>query len=257
VSAIYVDQLKPWEETTDDRKRLVANIVALGASNEERSLAERRLVRVGEGEVCHIVERLGENAHRYAKLEGCARFASHEVSQEELANWKVLCVRLHKLIGLSLTLRLRPLDMLHAFCVLWEVARQGRIDWCIVHGYDVGAAVWVPESHGHDCLCSHRVSYERRILQLVLLEEGFYVFGECGVVVDLIVRGFAVVSCIDGIYGPLEDARKCTGSVVLVTIQKKGLRGESYFPTPWLFLLLPNNPCTITIGSPSALPESS
>jgi hypothetical protein len=101
------------------------------------------------------------------------------------------------------------------------------------------------------------VSYERRILQLVLLEEGFYVFGECGVVVDLIVRGFAVVSCIDGIYGPLEDARKCTGSVVLVTIQKKGLRGESYFPTPWLFLLLPNNPCTITIGSPSALPESS
>jgi len=106
VSAIYVDQLKPWEETTDDRKRLVANIVALGASNEERSLAERRLVRVGEGEVCHIVKRLGENAHRYAKLERCARFASHEVSQQELANWKVLCVRLHKLIGLSLTLRL-------------------------------------------------------------------------------------------------------------------------------------------------------
>ena len=65
------------------------------------------------------------------------------------------------------------------------------------------------------------MSYERRILQLVLLEEGFYVFGECGVVVNLIVRGFAVVSCIDGIYGPLEDARKCTGSVVLVTIQKE------------------------------------
>ena len=64
------------------------------------------------------------------------------------------------------------------------------------------------------------MSYERRILQLVLLEERFYVFGERGVVVDLIVRGFAVVSCIDGIYGPLEDARKCTGSVVLVTIQK-------------------------------------
>lgn len=32
---------------------------------------------------------------------------------------------------------------------------------------------------------------------------------------------------------------------------------SSYFPTLWLFLLLPNRPWIITIGSPLALPESS
>jgi hypothetical protein len=63
------------------------------------------------------------------------------------------------------------------------------------------------------------VSYECRILQLVLLEEGLYVFGESGVVVDLIVGGFAVVSRVDGIYRPLEDACECTRNTVLVETQ--------------------------------------
>ena len=54
------------------------------------------------------------------------------------------------------------------------------------------------------------MAYKCRILQLVLLEEGFYVFGEGGVVVDLIVGGFAVVSRVDGVYGTLEDA--CEGA---------------------------------------------
>jgi hypothetical protein len=48
----------------------------------------------------------------------------------------------------------------------------------------------------------------------VLLEESLYIFGERGVVVDFIVRRFAVISRIDGVYGTLEDARKCTGNTM-------------------------------------------
>jgi hypothetical protein len=47
------------------------------------------------------------------------------------------------------------------------------------------------------------VSYKRGILELVLLKKGFYVFSERSVVVDFIVRRFAVVSCVDGVYGTL------------------------------------------------------
>jgi len=63
------------------------------------------------------------------------------------------------------------------------------------------------------------VAYECRILQLVLLEKGFYVFCEGGVVVDLIVGGFAVVSRVDGVYGTLEDACECTRDIMSVPIQ--------------------------------------
>ena len=81
MATVYVHQFKPWEESTNDRQCLVAYVVALGASDEESSLAERGLIGVGEGEVGHVVERLGEDAHRYAKLERRAWLTPHQVRQ--------------------------------------------------------------------------------------------------------------------------------------------------------------------------------
>ena len=101
------------------------------------------------------------------------------------------------------------------------------------------------------------MAYECSILQLVLLEEGFCVFCEGGVVVDLIVGGFAMISRVDGVYGTLEDACECARISCQSQSSYDNSREIPYFPTPWLFLLLPNKPCTITIGSPFALPESS
>lgn len=42
----------------------------------------------------------------------------------------------------------------------------------------------------------------------MLLEEGFDIFGERDIVVDLMVRRITVVSCVDGVYGAGEVARK-------------------------------------------------
>jgi hypothetical protein len=61
----------------------------------------------------------------------------------------------------------------------------------------------------------------------VLLEESLYVFGEGGVVVDFIVRGFAVVSRVDGVYRTLEGACDCTGSIMSVRITKQYSREVS------------------------------
>ena len=58
---------------------------------------------------------------------------------------------------------------------------------------------------------------ECRILQLVLFEERLYVFSERGVRVDFDVGRFAVVSRVDGVYGPFENARERTGED-LVTV---------------------------------------
>ena len=90
----------------------------------------------------------------------------------------------------------------------------------------------------------------------MLLEKGFYVFGEGGVVVDFVVGRFAVVARVDCVDGAFEDARKGTRDG-LVILSCDELCDISYFPTLWLFLLLPNRPWIITIGSPLALPASS
>lgn len=58
---------------------------------------------------------------------------------------------------------------------------------------------------------------ERGIFQVVLLEESFYIFGKGYIVMGLIVWRVAVISCVNGIYGTGELARKDTGRI-LVTL---------------------------------------
>ena len=55
------------------------------------------------------------------------------------------------------------------------------------------------------------MSYECRVFQVVLLEESLHVICDRIIVVSLVVRRFAVVSRVDGIYWPAEDARESTG----------------------------------------------
>jgi hypothetical protein len=54
------------------------------------------------------------------------------------------------------------------------------------------------------------VSDKRGVLEVVLLQESFDVFGKSGVVVCLIVRRVTVVARVDGIDGAAEDAREGT-----------------------------------------------
>lgn len=77
------------------------------------------------------------------------------------------------------------------------------------------------------------------ILEVVLLEEGFDIFGESDVVVCLVVGRIAVVSCINCVDGAGEFARKDTGSSARV---RHCITGVTYLLTLWLFLLLPNRP---------------
>jgi hypothetical protein len=63
------------------------------------------------------------------------------------------------------------------------------------------------------------VSNERRILQLVLFEKGFYIFGERSVRVYTVMWRVAVISGVDCVDGSFEDARKCTNKYELVISQ--------------------------------------
>lgn len=47
---------------------------------------------------------------------------------------------------------------------------------------------------------------ETCFVEAVMLEEQLEVFGESSVIMDGVVRGVAVVPCIDGIDGPLQVA---------------------------------------------------
>jgi hypothetical protein len=73
----------------------------------------------------------------------------------------------------------------------------------------------------------------------MLLKKGFYVFSECSVVVSFIMRRFAVVSCVDGVYGTLEDARKCTGSAVSVKFQPRFSKERSILSNTLVIPLAP------------------
>ena len=86
----------------------------------------------------------------------------------------------------------------------------------------------------------------------MLLEEGFDIFSKGYIVVCLVVWGIAVVSCINGIYGTGELARKDTGGMLVPVRAHSNF--ETHLLTLWLFLLLPKRPCIITIGSPFACP---
>lgn len=46
---------------------------------------------------------------------------------------------------------------------------------------------------------------ESCIFEVVLLQKGFNVVGEGGVVVDFVVRGVAMVARVDSIYGTVES----------------------------------------------------
>jgi hypothetical protein len=73
---------------------------------------------------------------------------------------------------------------------------------------------------------------------------------------DFVVGRFAVVPCVNGVYGSFEVARKYTIKIISIYALRDDL-WLLYLATLWLFLLLPNKPCMITMGSPLALPESS
>jgi hypothetical protein len=97
---------------------------------------------------------------------------------------------------------------------------------------------------------------ECRILEIVLLQECLYIIRQCSVVVDFVVGRLAVVSRVDGVYGSFKVARKHTMGIISIYALREVV-WLSYLATLWLFLLLPNKPCIITMGSPLALPESS
>ena len=63
-----------------------------------------------------------------------------------------------------------------------------------------------------------------RVFEIVLLEEGFDIFGKGDIVVCLIVRRVAVVSCVNCVDWPREFAREDTGlSVRVCVIHVRGL----------------------------------
>jgi hypothetical protein len=207
---VDICKLKAWEEPPNDRDRLITNIVTLGAPNKQRALLKANFLRVVEGEIRHGIETPAQRVDGDAPRQRLARLCAHEVGQQELAHGKLLRIGLHELVGVLLGLGLGLGDALHALGVLGEVARQRRVDGRVVDRDDVGAAVRVAQRHSHDRLCAHRVPDERGVLEVVLREEGFDVFGEGRVVVRLVVRRVAVVARVDGVDGAAEEARKGT-----------------------------------------------
>jgi hypothetical protein len=68
VPGLDVDELEAREEAAYGGQHLVRDVLALRAANEERRLLEPRLVRVTEGEVAQVVERLGQDVQWYGEL---------------------------------------------------------------------------------------------------------------------------------------------------------------------------------------------
>lgn len=101
---------------------------------------------------------------------------------------------------------------------------------------------------------------QRRIFQIVFLEECEDIVGEDSVVVRLVLGGIAVVSEVEGVDGTREGARKgaegCV-SVSRVCDQNVEGRDEPYLLTLRLFFLLPKRPWSMMIGSPLDFPCSS
>jgi hypothetical protein len=221
MATVDIDQLESWEKPPDDRYRFVAHIVALGAPDEQSSLAEPRLVWVVEREVSHVVQRIRQRLHRYPPPQRLA-WLPHQVGQQELSHREFFRVRLQYLVCLLLAHRLRGLHLAHAFYVFGEVGRERSVDGRIVYGNDVGAGRGVAEGDGHDGFGAHRVPDKRGIFEVVFVKEGFHIFGEGGVSVCLVVGRLAVVAEVEGVDGTREFAGQGTGQKVNPVLLQSG-----------------------------------
>jgi len=66
--SLDIDELEQGEELPDDGYHLVGDILAQRAADEEGRFAEAFLRWVLEGEVAHVVQRLGQDGQRHAEL---------------------------------------------------------------------------------------------------------------------------------------------------------------------------------------------
>ena len=207
MSAIDIGQLEPREEAADGRQHLIGNIVTLRSSNEQRRTFPSRRLRVGKGEVGHVVQRVRENLDRNAPLHDPIRSA-HKVGEKELANGQRLLVFLQNGVRLALLLKLGVLDPLHALRVLCESAVQRGVHRRIVDADQAADGDLFAQRNGHGGFRAHGVADQRAVLDVLLLQEALDVLGESGVVVSGIVRRVAVVAQVDRIDGSVQLAGK-------------------------------------------------
>jgi hypothetical protein len=210
VATVNVSQLESREESSNSRQHLVRDIVALRSSHEQRRTFPPCLVRVGEWEVGHVVQRVRKVFDRNAPLHDPVR-SSRKVGQKELANGHRLLIFLQDRICLALLLELCLFNPLHALGVLGEPAVQRSIDRRIVHADQGANGCLLAQCDSHSRLCAHRVSDQRAVLDVLLLQETFHVLGESSVVVLGMVRRVAMVAQIDRVDGAVQLAGKDSG----------------------------------------------
>ena len=87
---VDVHQGKAREELANDGDRLIGDVSALRAPDEECRLREPHLVGVFIGEIAEVVERLAQDAERDSKLARLAALGRVQVLEEELADRKFL-----------------------------------------------------------------------------------------------------------------------------------------------------------------------
>lgn len=94
VARVDIDQLKLGEELANQGDHLVRYVLALRAADKQRGLEEAACAGVLEGEVAHVVERLGKDVERHSELLrlGVVRRAM-QVAEEELSDGKGLLQR--------------------------------------------------------------------------------------------------------------------------------------------------------------------
>lgn len=77
--SIHICDLSIGEEFLDRRDGLVRDISGFGASNKERGPLVLLAVCFGEGEICHVIERVTNDRQWQAELEGIILFRADEV----------------------------------------------------------------------------------------------------------------------------------------------------------------------------------
>ena len=181
--------------------------MALRSPNEQRRTFPPSRLRIGKGEVGHVVQRVRKNLDRDAPLHDAIR-SSHEVCKEELANGQRLLILLQDGVRLALLLKLGVFDALHALGVLREGAVQSGVHGRIVDADQAADGDILAQRNGHGGLRAHRVADQSAVLDVLLLEEALDILGESGVVVSGIVRRVAVVAQVDRIDGSVQLAGK-------------------------------------------------
>jgi hypothetical protein len=222
MSGLHIHQLKPRKKPPNNRQCLVTHVLTPGAPYKQCLSFEPRLIGILEREIRHIIQRIRQDFDWNAELEWFRWRGPNEVGKQKLANWQIGRIRLEDGVGGFLRGGRGGFDELHAFCILWEVGREGGVNGRVIHGDDVSAAGGVAERHCHDGFCAHGVSDERRIFERVLRQKGLNVVGDSVVSVCVVMRRFAMVARVNCVDGAVKGAGKGTERMLVGQLVQAG-----------------------------------